>query len=382
LHPAALGCPLLCEKIPYLGGNNTPTNSLSVSKVASLGNTGTFSGAILLPNGTIVYVPFSAEFVGMFDPSTNCFSHGAGTVMSNKGNDAKYFGGVLAPNGNVYFVPHNADNVGVFDPKTGSFTQIKIAKMTAPTAQYTGGILAPNRKIYFIPHHANNIGVVDPSTNVFRTILIKASGKSGKSGKFSKSLSKYSGGVLHGDGKIYFIPSKACEVGVFDPNKEAFKLIPIKIPCKFNKYAGGVLRGDGRIYFIPREISNFGIFNPVGDGGTFQTVSILPKAVAGRLKYSGSVMSPDKKTIYLVPEDSDNIGVIDTIKNSFSTIPLPETDFQGHYYQKNQVTKYRGGVLAKNGKIYFTPSSHRSIGSLTPPSDEHKPGVLFPGNYL
>ena len=62
----------------------------------------------------MVFVPFAANSVGVFDASTNTFTN----VHSFSGADAssgirKFLDGVLAANGEVILVPYDLHKVGV-----------------------------------------------------------------------------------------------------------------------------------------------------------------------------------------------------------------------------------------------------------------------------
>jgi len=75
-----------------------------------------FNGGVLAPNGKVIFVPFSSDNVGIYDPVANTYTNGpaSGTLNYN------FAGGVLAPNGNVIFVPYTANNVGIYDPQIGA----------------------------------------------------------------------------------------------------------------------------------------------------------------------------------------------------------------------------------------------------------------------
>ena len=47
----------------------------------------------------------------------------------------------LAPNGKVIFVPYNADNVGVFDPVSNAFSVVDISATISSNGKYFGGML-------------------------------------------------------------------------------------------------------------------------------------------------------------------------------------------------------------------------------------------------
>jgi streptogramin lyase len=130
-----------------------------------------YLGGVLAPNGHIYMVPYNADNIGDFDPSTGFSNVDISGVISY---DGKYRGGVLAPNGHIYIVPCNADNIDDFDPSTGAFSVIDISSVITHSYKYIGGVLAPNGHIYMVPSNANSIGDFDPSTGAFSVIDISS----------------------------------------------------------------------------------------------------------------------------------------------------------------------------------------------------------------
>ena len=60
-----------------------------------------YQGGVLLPNGNVVFVPFNAMVMGIYNPTEDTFTEGP-SVGTNR-----YIGGVLLPNGNVILVPYH-----------------------------------------------------------------------------------------------------------------------------------------------------------------------------------------------------------------------------------------------------------------------------------
>ena len=54
-------------------------------------------------------------------------------------------------------VPWNADNIGDFDPSTNTFDVIDISSRIDIDYKYAGGVLAPNGHIYMVPYKADSI---------------------------------------------------------------------------------------------------------------------------------------------------------------------------------------------------------------------------------
>ena len=93
-------------------------------------------------------------------------------------------------------------------PQLGTFDTIDISCKINHDDKYSGGVLAGNGRVYFSPKNADNIGELDPTTGVFSTIDI--------SSKINHGV-KYHGGVLAGNGRVYFAPRNADNIGDFDP---------------------------------------------------------------------------------------------------------------------------------------------------------------------
>ena len=69
------------------------------------------------------------------------------------------------------------------------------------TSKWSGGVLAPNGKIYGIPSYSTQILEIDPNTRT--TTLF---------GDFSSGWGKWIGGVLAPNGKIYAIPHNSTQI--------------------------------------------------------------------------------------------------------------------------------------------------------------------------
>jgi len=91
-----------------------------------------FHGAATVSNGKVIFAPYNADGVGVFDPSAppeEAFvrwwtSHRPSLVTG------KFRGAATAGNGKVIFAPFNADGVGVFDPNAPpeeAFTLVDIS---------------------------------------------------------------------------------------------------------------------------------------------------------------------------------------------------------------------------------------------------------------
>jgi streptogramin lyase len=210
------------------------------------------------------------------------------------------------------------------------------------TDLFAGGVLASNGKIYFVPRNASNVGVIDPINDTYTTIA---------DGQVSSDGNKYYGGVIAPNGKIYCVPRDASNVGVIDPFMDTFTTISGP-STDTSKYFGGVLGPNGKIYCVPFNASNVGVIDTVTD--TF-TILLGPSTDNG--KYYGGALAPDGK-IYCVPYTASNVGVIDPSTDSFTTIASAQVT--------SDSSKYSSGVLAPNGKIYCVPRDASNVGVIDP----------------
>ena len=227
------------------------------------------------------------------------------------------------------------------------FPENNLSTITTTSNNYGGGVLAPNGKIYYIPLNASNVGVMDPSDNSFTTILSSETA-------LSSSL-KYNGGILAPNGKIYCIPFNASNVGVIDPRTDSFTTISGP-NLATQKYVGGVLAPNGNVYCIPFNASNVGVINTNND--SFTTILSAETALSSANKYAGGVLAPTGN-VYCVPYNSSNVGIIDPINHTFTTILSSESAL-------SSTDKYAGGVLAPNGKIYCVPFNSSNVGVIDP----------------
>ena len=251
-----------------------------------------------------------------------------------------YSGGVLAQNGKIYCMPSGSKTIGVIDTTTNTFSEPITTNITV-IYSYTGGVLAPNGKIYCIPDSATNVGLIDPVANTFTTFGTAPGGTA------------YNGGVLAPNGLIYCIPCSATSIAIIDPvaNTISTSLFPSGTITGTGAgsfaYNAGVLGPNGNIYCIPRRATNIGLINTVTN--TFTTFGSTP----GANDFIGGVLAPNGK-IYCIPHNASSVGVIDTTTNTYTTFGSVTNNFAG-------------GVLGPNGKIYCMPySSPYPIGVIDP----------------
>jgi hypothetical protein len=322
---------------------------LAENSVQYLPNTfpsGGWCGGVLSPNGKIYWIPTGGGTVVIVDPITNMIDISSITDLSNitvnPANSQPWEGGVLGPNGKIYVIPDRSPNVAVIDTETNKINYISVmAGITAGSnaARWNTGILAPNGKIYssFRWNNVANYGSVlkiDPDTNTVSFIPITSG--------LSTNLSKFYGGALGVNGKIYLMPYVEGRVLEIDPTTDTVQFLPELAPGGIlNKYISGVLAPNGFIYGIPYESTYLLKIDTRGPTGIVSYGPVNTPGLVGSAKWRSGVLGTDGK-IYCSPESSTSILVINPVDDSFEFINVGSSE-----------NARCGAVLAPNNKIYL-----------------------------
>jgi hypothetical protein len=308
-------------------------DSLTYTTVAASGVTGNaYIGGVLLPDGRVVFVPYNATTIGIFNPIANTYSTITTSLVLNSG---AYGGGVLLPDGRVVFVPRNVTTIGIFDSATNTFSTIASA-IPANNFSFVGGLLLPDGRVLFVPQVSPTIGIFNPTTNTYSTITMSPTPVS----------NAYFGGVLLPDGRVVFVPQNATTIGIFNPATNTYSIINAGAPGS-SAYAGGVLLPDGRVLFVPRYATTIGIFNPATNAySTIATGALVADT------YQGGVLLPDGRVVF-VPNNGTSFGIFNPTTNLYSTIAGAPGG-----------AAYTGGTLLPDGRVVFVPANVATVGIL------------------
>jgi hypothetical protein len=278
-----------------------------------------YSGSVVLPDGRVIFAPYSASNVGVFNPATNQFS----TIIPTGARPGNYRGGVLVPDGNVIFIPYLNSNVGVFNPESYFLTNV-----TATTG-FTGGVLLPSGNVLMVPDTAVNIGLFDP-----RELTYSA----------NTAATGYQGGVLLPSGNVVFVPHTSITVGQYNPSSGAIQSTAHGQASP--AFSGGVLVQNGRVVMVPYNSSTVAVYNPENGGSVATTTPTGAPAAA----FSGGFLTPSGNVIF-VPYSSSSFGVYDPSRSTYST-----GGFIG-----SGTTKFVGGSLMLDGRGIFAPYSYANV---------------------
>lgn len=249
----------------------------------------------------------------------------------------KAYGLTTALNGTMYSSPYLANDVVKIEPDV-SETILPIAGVPAPGSKWGGGVLASNGKIYNIPLSRQTVGVFDPNTETFSEFASPPVGSFRFWGATRSSV----------DGKIYACPllnfggANWLEI---DPDTDTAVLRPMTPPLgsPVVLYNSALQGPDGLIYGIPRGAGHVARFDPVTKATTFFGDGQFT-VDAGNSSWIGACHSPDGFKFYAIPFLSANVLEIDPLAETVTEIPtgLPS----------GGAGKWFGGNLAVNGRIY------------------------------
>ncbi len=172
--------------------------SITTSAIA---NSTSYKGVVLTPNGMLYFIPRNlgsnqnsvtvVNPVLIVDPTTNTWNETAISVIGS------YSGAVLAPNGQIFIIPHTSHNIAVVNPLNYSVTYVPITYVT--TNEYSGGVLAQNGLIYSPPYRQTAGMIINPaSLAVDQTTITNYPS--------SSVTFKFNGAVVAPNGKVYFVP--------------------------------------------------------------------------------------------------------------------------------------------------------------------------------
>jgi hypothetical protein len=300
-----------------------------------------------------------------FNISISTFFVGFGTFELDK-----FFAGCLGPDDNIYFTPAgNIDNSYVlkFDTKTGTATSVgsfPILRNEVTSTPKRGGasinglVCGQDGNIYTIPGNQRSVIKIDPISQSFTTFSENFGGFEDDADS-SVLNTKWLGGCLSTNGKIYGIPYTYDKILVINPKTGTASTSEIStgFTTSFGKWAGGVLSSDGNIYGIPWKSTTILKINP-----TTNTTSTFGSVTGG---WWGGCLAPNGK-IYCSPYDGNKtkfILKIDSLTDTITTIgPISDSLFTDN-------TGWQGAVLAPNGKIYCSPLGGKGILEIDPQND-------------
>lgn len=300
--------------------SSSVNDSFSSSSI-SLSTIQKYYGGVLLPDGKVFCVPYSASRPLIYDSSTDTSFEATGLSGST------FNGGVLMKDGRVFMVPLGGTSARIYDPSTNI---VSIAGGTYPgSGGLGGGVLLPDGRVFCIPRNSSTAIIYDPTTDSAST----------PTGNYGTDATKFIGGVLLPDGRVFLSPYNSTVIKIYDPASDTVFTSGVTYPSGVGRFLGSVLLPDGRIFSVPHYNTTARIYDPASD-----TVSTPTGSYPGNLAFAGGVLLPNGK-VFCVPRTSSTAIVYDPISDTTSTASgvLPGTN------------RFTGGVVMADGRVFCVP---------------------------
>ena len=142
------------------------TNNFDIKDISSvLSGSRLFIRGVLTPGGHVILSPHydltkgNPGYIGVFNPSTEEFRVvDISDKIQSGGSGGGYYGAVLLPNGNILHIPYSSGEIGIFNPSTESF-HVEKWKSHGEVG-FGGGTVTKNGKVVMSPLNGK-IGVYD-----------------------------------------------------------------------------------------------------------------------------------------------------------------------------------------------------------------------------
>ena len=313
----------------------TPSTLVSFSTLAATASDLAFSGAVVVPNGKIICIPYDHTKIGIFDPSTGTYTDGptAGSGAS------KFSGAVMHTNGKVYLVPHDYTNVGEYDPDANTYADKVYAG--ASGVKFSGGHLMPDGKIWFMPDTTRAAAIYDPvadtitagpNTNMnvvgcmttFERFVMRGSGSLFVYNILTSTMATTSGltsgefgaAILAPNGKVVFVPKGRTNIEVYDTLHNRLTAGPA-VPSSAT-YRGACLTADGRVAMFPLASADTRILLFDAKSLTYEYGPTTGTGAGGAAMFWGAILAPNGK-IYPIPYRFGNFSEFDLLHGTVGT---------------------------------------------------------------
>ncbi|MFO1130393.1 MAG: hypothetical protein U1E16_00045 [Hyphomicrobiales bacterium] len=246
-----------------------------------------FGGGCLLQDGRVFLVPAwtsASAQAYVYDPELDRLTPAGEAVVTG------YNSCVLLPDGRVLLIPWSATSPLLYDPRADTMTVSAAA--TPPELQtgadFTGGQLLPDGRVLLVPNQAPGALVYAPAADSLAVVAVDLGGASCGSG------------VLLPDGRVLLpISYGEGKTVIFDPETDS---CPVTTPPSHpgGYHAGGALLADGRVLVVAGQngdLVDCRIWDPADD--TYAPVQeFLPVPAIGQGAYAGGCVLPAGRVVF------------------------------------------------------------------------------------
>lgn len=283
--------------IPYTNATAIKIYDYKTNILKEVASATGFSSGVLMPNGNVLLVPYTATSIKIFNPYTYEI-----TDRSDLGVVTGYRSGTLMSNGEILLHPYTATSILAYNTTTGA---IRTVGATGAYTGFYGGVLLPNGDAMLIPRLATKIYTYNYTTDI-------VSAKANATG--------YQGGTLMANGDVLLIPFAAANLATYNYSTNILTVRNAK-----TSVVGCQATPDGNILINPKTSDMmFSTYNytsatltPIVSTATTGSVfgsCLLPDGSVFSASYSG-YFACRTKTPSVPPSDYC------TIPSNLSTLP-------------------------------------------------------------
>jgi len=308
--------------------SGTKTNSYVAGPPVAVAND-KFCGALNLPNGKVMFIPYSRNIIGLYDPVTGVFSDGPAVPTGS----ARYRGGCLhADTGIVVMMPLLSPTIGLYDTIKNEF---RLGPDLGSSPGYHGAVVSSiTGKVIMVPGTSPYIGIYD----VVRNEFTQGPAHGGAATTY------FSGAEELPDGRILLIPYGAQAFVIYDPVKNTVTKGPAGITSA--AFYGSTKLANGDVVCAPYSSPTVTIYR--WESNTLYTV---PAPNIGA-KFRNAALAPDGRVIF-GPNTYDKIGWYDPGTDAYG-----ETEALG----LGSSAKFAGIIQAVNGELILAPYVNETVG--------------------
>lgn len=207
-----------------------PINDRIITPTGNYEGGNASSGAVLIHTGEVLLVPRSKS-CKVYNPYSNSMR----TIGSAPAVADAFYSGVVMADGRVFCVSGFSTFCQIIDPKLNTITAVP---GTVNSGNISGVLLPDGRILSIAGAHPNTSYIYDPVSNTYKTASITANS--------GLNTTAYFGGVLLPDGNVFIIPQAATAALIYDYRTDKARVVPGTI----SGYNNGILLPDGGVFLI------------------------------------------------------------------------------------------------------------------------------------
>lgn len=278
-------------------------------------NSQSYYGGCLGQDNNIYCAPYNAQYILRLNLEDTPVAEELTNNPPLIGNN-KYRGCISTTvNNKILFVPYDAETVLIYDIETDTFESTNFGLLLTGINKWFGAIEGPDNKVYCIPHNHTQVLVID---------YVNMTAELTNFGLDLSGLGKWAGSVINPiNGMIYCVPYNSSNILRINALNNTASLTRFGLAesdfISAEKWIGGFVAPDNRIYFMFFQNNLFLEIDCNSEVARLTTGSFQGWYTGDPFnqKNVGAVLAPNGKS-YLVPYNAGEVKEFEFIPNSLS----------------------------------------------------------------